>query len=372
MEGNFAIYRLPGDGGRCSIVECGDADVLSCSSFSSIGKDIGFVIAPFCLGEDTPLLVLRCGTPRAADVSELLARAASAGVREDEASPLLVEDKESYMRDFRHFHDKILDGSLRKAVLARSAAVAKTAAVSPLELFCRACTDSPESYVALFRTPASGMWLTATPEILLESNGGRCRTMALAGTRAARVAPAGMPETSSGYLAADSKSWDAKNREEQKIVADYIADRLEPFALNIEKNGPRTVRHGSIEHLRTDFCFSLKSRGVTIGGLLSALHPTPAVCGLPQRDAFRMILDSEHTERQYYSGFSGPLRSESDFRFYVTLRCMKIEDDALRLYAGGGIMADSTAESEWRETRLKMQAMIRCLHPEYKNRQDNV
>lgn len=366
MGENFAIYRLPGDGSICNIVECGDADVLSCPSYSSVGADRGFVIAPFRIAADCPLLVLRCTQPRTADLSELSDRGAVSRCQKDVAAMKLAEDKELYMRDFRRFHAAIRGGSLRKAVLARSATVLNGAEESPLELFRRACADNPQSYVALFRTSSSGMWLTATPEILIEGNAGKCRTMALAGTRAAGNVQNDTTATAGKSLVGGIAGWDGKNLEEQQLVAEYIADRLKPFATHWQAAGPRTVRHGSVEHLRTDFSFSLKSRDITVGDVLSVLHPTPAVCGLPRQETLRMILDYEHTERQYYSGFSGPYWSERDFRFFVTLRCMKIEDSTLRLYAGGGIMSDSAAESEWQETRLKMQAMMRCLNPDVK------
>ena len=46
---------------------------------------------------------------------------------------------------------------------------------------------------------------------------------------------------------------------------------------------------------------------------------------------------------------------------YVSLRCMQIAEDLCRLYAGGGILRESTEESEWRETKAKLAAMKQLL-----------
>jgi len=102
---------------------------------------------------------------------------------------------------------------------------------------------------------------------------------------------------------------------------------------------------------------------------LQALHPTPAVCGLPKDDAFRFILDNEHTPRQYYSGFMGPLNlppsthvlPPTSTHLYVSLRCMQITSTHYRMYAGGGLLKDSIEEQEWQETEAKLETMRHLL-----------
>ena len=115
-------------------------------------------------------------------------------------------------------------------------------------------------------------------------------------------------------------------------------------------------------HLRSDFTFMLKE-GVSVGELLQALHPTPAVCGLPKRQAYDFIVHNEGHQRRYYSGFAGPLQmADNGTHLYVSLRCMNLRAEEAVLYAGGGLMADSTEEDEWRETERKMQPMLRLFN----------
>ena len=100
-----------------------------------------------------------------------------------------------------------------------------------------------------------------------------------------------------------------------------------------------------------------------MGNLLNALHPTPAVCGMPKTATRNFIMHNESAPRDYYSGFAGTLNPDGDTNLFVTLRCMKIaqqhnaEPDEYTLYAGGGLLKDSTCQSEWEETESKMNTM---------------
>ena len=115
-----------------------------------------------------------------------------------------------------------------------------------------------------------------------------------------------------------------------------------------------------VKHLASDFFFSLKP-GCNIGDVISTLHPTPAICGMPKAETYDFILANESSKRAYYSGFAGPLNCDEGTHLYVTLRCMEIGDGYCRLYAGGGLLSDSVEENEWLETEAKMETMRRCL-----------
>jgi isochorismate synthase len=91
---------------------------------------------------------------------------------------------------------------------------------------------------------------------------------------------------------------------------------------------------------------------------LEALHPTPAVCGLPKQEAREFILAHEGYDRRYYTGFVGMLDLASATDLYVNLRCMQCHADGqVTLYAGGGILPSSQCGKEWEESRQKMKTM---------------
>ena len=217
--------------------------------------------------------------------------------------------------------------------------------MSPRDIFLNACSRYPRSYIALFYTQETGMWLIASPEILLRGDANGYQTMALAGTM---------------RYAGEDMRWSDKNREEQQLVTDYIRTCLQPFAMEVTESEPYTTRAAHLAHLRTDFRFLLKDRQ-RLGTFLTAFHPTPAVCGIPKDKAQQFILSNEQLNRGYYSGFSGLLSENGTAKLYVTLRCMQLSRSACRLYAGGGLLKDSIEENEWLETESKLDTMRKLL-----------
>ena len=261
-------------------------------------------------------------------------------------------EKGYYSIDFANYHSQLEADTFRKIVLARCADEKMDEQVEPMDLFYRACAMYPRLFIALVETPQSGCWLTATPEILLDSEGDHWRTIALAGTMKLE----GEQLNGEG----ETLRWSTKNIQEQRIVATYITECLEQFTNDFREEGPRTVRAANLVHLRSDFTFKLDDPA-HLGDLLHTLHPTPAVCGLPKRQTFQFIVKNEHTPRRYYSGFMGPLGAQAT-HLYVSLRCMNIEGDTCHLFAGGGLLKDSTEEQEWAETEAKMETMRRLLY----------
>ena len=257
------------------------------------------------------------------------------------------DPRSDYHIDFANFHAHLVNGDFAKLVLSRSIFIPADSPLSPVELYQKACASYPRMMIILVSTPQSGMWLVATPEILLSGRGAQWQTVALAGT---------MPFS-------EQVLWSDKNIQEQRYVATYITEQLEQFTSDFTETGPRTVRAGHLAHLRSDFHFQLNDTQ-TIGEIIQTLHPTPAVCGLPKHQALNFILHNEHHDRSYYSGFMGPLFVDDTTHLFVTLRCMQLFTNGYHLYAGGGILCDSQEEQEWHETEIKLDTMRRVIKTE--------
>ena len=347
----YAIYRLPHE--DCATLvqqtEGEPAEFLSCTELN--GRH-GFVVAPFEVTAQQPILLIRPDR-----VESLEVRGEGQAVRDmttaeysltSHHSPLTT----SYTIDFANYHAQLEAGIFRKIVLARCAEEASDEATDPMALFRRACELYPRMFISLVSSSKSGVWLIATPEILLEGKAHDWHTVALAGTMKL--------EGDSLMGEGEKVTWATKDIQEQRIVTTYIAECLEQFTGDFREEGPRTVRAANLVHLRSDFSFTLPD-GQHLGDLLHALHPTPAVCGLPKRDTFNFIIHNEHTPRRYYSGFMGMLDPDGGTHLYVSLRCMNIEGAHYHLYAGGGLLTDSTVSQEWLETEAKLETMRRVI-----------
>ena len=351
----YAIYRLPHADHATLIqqTEGEPAEYLSCKELN--GKH-GFVVAPFQVTAQQPILLIR---PDRVETMKL-SRSEECGVQSEKCLSAeynltphsSLHTPQEYAIDFANFHAQLEVGLFRKIVLARCANETSEEPIAPMELFRRACMLYPRMFISLVSTPKSGVWLTATPEILLEGKGCDWHTIALAGTM----------KLTGDQLGGEGETttWPTKDIQEQRIVTTYIAECLEQFTGDFREDGPRTVRAANLVHLRSDFTFTLPD-SQHLGDLLHALHPTPAVCGLPKRETFNFIIQNEHSPRRYYSGFMGMLDPEGDTRLYVSLRCMNIEGNQYHLYAGGGLLKDSTEEQEWQETEAKLETMRQCI-----------
>lgn len=200
----------------------------------------------------------------------------------------------------------------------------------------------PEAYVFCFATPATGCWIGASPELLLEGKNGELSTMALAGTR-----PSGLQQP-----------WDDKNIEEQEMVKDYIVEVFKRNNLSPEVRDTFTKKAGDIEHICTPVTSSFVRSSLDIENLLRELSPTPALCGAPRNVALELINKCENFSRGCYGGFCGPFHSVDDFLFNVVLRCAAVDERRFCVYAGGGITVKSKTEEEWEETELKLNTFL--------------
>ncbi len=352
---SFALWRIPGESPRFAMQTSGSARLLY--HIEDLDEQSGFVIAPFHVSEQHPIVLIR------PDIQELPSdEETKVPCRENKSSmprkqkfhaeeikvPCRRNLKEDYSYRFNSFIEPLRQKQFEKLVLSRSQTIpASKADFSPAAAFHKAIRRYKYSYVYLCHTPTTGTWLGCTPEIILAGEKGEWHTVALAGTQPLQ----------NGELPAE---WDDKNRKEQEYVAFYIRKQLQALGIEPAETAPAPVRAGELSHLKSDFSFSLPDNK-KLGKLLKRLHPTPAVCGLPKEETYRFIRKNEGYDRSYYSGFIGWLNPDEKSNLYVNLRCMNILSDAFVLYAGGGILASSETESEWLETEAKMQTMMHLI-----------
>ena len=231
----------------------------------------------------------------------------------------------------------IQESPLKKVVLATSLRY-NGALNSPLSYFKRILAQYINTFNYLLFHPDCGVWMGATPERLITMSGHRLQTMALAGTR-----PYG------------SSEWGNKEKEEQEFVVREIVNTLKQYTPHelIKYADTETIRAGHLEHLRTTITAELSISPIDSA---QALHPTPAVGGVPKQMALEFIDLYEQLDRSLYSGFLGAVSPEQT-SLYVNLRCMSIQDYIATVYVGGGITEKSDPQDEWQEVLQKANTM---------------
>ncbi|WP_100611444.1 chorismate-binding protein [Confluentibacter lentus] len=345
----FVAYRKPNSALVNALFQ-NDDELYIAETFT----EKGFVFSPFDDNERTVLLPLNNS-----EKIEFVFDVADDNPSEYKTNEASSEDKLNHINLINKGIEAVKSNQFTKVVLSRKETVLLLE-TNPISVFKRLLNTYPLAFVYCWYHPKVGLWLGATPETLLKIEGNRFSIMALAGTQ--------------DYKGTTNVIWKDKEINEQQIVTDFIIEHLKPSVENLKVSEIETVKAGSLLHLRTMISAQLKPETSNLKQLIFDLHPTPAVCGFPKSESKTFILENEHYNRDFYTGFLGELNFETNIaprsskknienraytmakkstQLYVNLRCMQIQGHHAHIYVGGGITETSNAEAEWEETVSK-------------------
>ncbi len=263
----------------------------------------------------------------------------------------------SWMKLIERTTRHIRNGEYEKVVFARSVQVMPDEEIGAFNIsatLLRLRASYPNAYV--FALQRGGrFFLGATPERLVKVQQGQLHTVALAGT--ARRGNTAQEDMHIG----EELLLSTKNMQEHAIVVERIRESLADHCTEIDTSAtPRLLRLKNVQHLETPIVATMRP-GHTMLDVMAQLHPTPAVGGFPREKALMLIRKTERLDRGWYAGPLGWIGADGDGEFVVALRSGLIERERATLFAGCGIVADSDPQSEYIETCLKLQAMLRGL-----------
>ena len=292
----------------------------------------GFLLSPWANSEQIFLI--------ASDKQEIASNAVLTELKGLE-SLLSISDHQSvpqieFTRQIHQIQFDIAEGKLEKVVASRNVAENHSFDANQIyQWFLNLLEIHQNAMVSLVFTPEFGLWIGATPEVLLNIEGDELSTVSLAGT-----------------LVDSSAEWTEKEALEQSVTTKFIEGVLDEFAsFSPVKSEVVEVKSGDIRHLKSHFKVQIDPKMVQ--NILNVLSPTPAVSGYPQKLAVSWIAQNEHYNRSLFSGFWGT-KSGQSMHLYVNLRCAQITQNQHVFYAGCGINAGSEVEKEWIETTAKM------------------
>lgn len=249
--------------------------------------------------------------------------------------------------------------ALQKVVLARSLFIDSAA---PFDLTAILARLRADHNVTAFSVPLPGDgdgWqalVGATPELLLKREGRAVTSTPLAGS-----APRST-DVALDRAAADQLLCSDKDQREHALVVDWIADRLTPYCVTLTvPRKPELLSTSAMWHLATHIRGELRDRSMSSVALAAALHPTPAVCGMPAEAARETIRDLEPFDRGFFAGAVGWCAANGDGQWLVAIRCARISATTAELYAGAGIVPGSIPSAEADETSAKFATLLRAL-----------
>jgi isochorismate synthase len=246
--------------------------------------------------------------------------------------------KEEYIALVDLAKSSIQSGQFDKVVLASKKWVSFD--IDVLKIYAELLEKNPNAFVYASFIDGEIM-IGASPELLLERDAEQLQTVALGGTETRGV-------------------YSEKEKIEHQQIQAYIESVLKENGYNFIKHETNSFNAASVAHLITPY--SMKSKGLDNDlDLITQLHPTSAICGLPYQESLDFIKENEGFDRKFYAGYLGAVEANGNFKLFVNLRCAQLYKDGAMLYAGAGINELSSAEDEWAEINNKMQTIAQCL-----------
>ncbi len=264
-------------------------------------------------------------------------------------TPLRME--ESGVVAYRHTAQAALReieaGTLEKVVVVRAARA--TGRVSVAKALRRLASETAPVHFAV--SAERQTFLGASPEMLVAFDGRALKTEAVAGTR-----PRCGNDSEEIAALLDSDK-DAREHEYvvraiQSALRGGNAQVVSPLQRHV-----RTLRH--VHHLTTPILAS--APGTHVLDWVDALHPTPAVCGVPGKEALAFLLEQEGFERGWFAAPIGWFDADGRGQFAVALRSAIVDPTGAELFAGAGLVRGSEVEHELAETEAKLASMRRTL-----------
>src|SRR5690606_32478317 len=350
----FVAYRRPG-GDEVRATLQNNRELYTITDFN----ESGFVFAPFDASAESTILLRNHESLR-----EICSLGPVGGGIRKTSGRNQDNDREFHLQLVKKGIAEIGAGLMKKVVLTRILEVGTRK--SPFDLFEDMLINYPTAFCYIWYHPKVGLWLGATPEMFLETENQRLSTMSLAGTRP--------------YQGEETPTWGKKELEEQEMVTRFIVDSLRDKVTDLRVSDRESVRAGNLWHLKNVISGTIHGTG--LGEIINALHPTPAVCGLPKVMAKDFILRNEKYKRKYYTGFLGELnfieettrpstrRNQENRAYrtlkkrtslYVNLKCMEMRGNKVSIFVGGGITKEAAPEKEWEETRDKARTMLNII-----------
>ena len=252
---------------------------------------------------------------------------------------------------------------LHKVVLARSLRLVADGPLDARTIVDRLVTADPSANAYLADLTAAGggysgtVLVGASPELLVARQGDRVVCAPFAGS-APRMADPAADEASGAALAESTK-----NRHEHQLVIDAVRDALDPLCAELDiAPEPQLRKTDAVWHLYTLINGRLREKSTTALDLAIALHPTPAVGGVPATAAAELITELEG-DRGFYAGAIGWCDQRGDGRWVVSIRCAQLSADrrTATAYSGGGIVIESDPDDEVAETTTKFNTILSAL-----------
>ncbi len=287
--------------------------------------------------------------PIAYPESEVQSRLLASLVDDDE--PVSNMNFDAYSKGVETIHKHLLNGDIYQANL--TARFIGETAFSAERIFLMGLDAGSERYAALVRGVGQ-THISFSPELFVRKWGRSIWTKPIKGTRPRRL------DAADDMVVRDLLT-SAKDRAEHVMIVDLERNdlgRLCEYGSVRVMNLMEPTIHPTLVHMESTINGTLRSH-VHLRDIFASLFPGGSVTGAPKKRAMEIISEIETTPRGIYCGALGWVDVGGDVELNLPIRTSTLFDDGrLHHHAGGAIVADSRAESEWSELHFKLHFML--------------
>ena len=309
-------------------------------AFNFFGQDIR---------SNTPTLFKKIGTIKPAQA------------KKSQFFPQMVSNKMTinpveWSQKIEHVLAMIAANDMQKMVLTNSKILAFSENLDAMGLLIQLRKIKEKSHLFYVQFKNETAFLGVSPECLYERKGRHISCEAVAGT--CLRSPCAEKDAYLGKCLFSSP----KDIQEHAMVDNWVHQRLLTLCQSHLTMSPTTLlKLHHVQHIYRTYSGTLRPH-ITDHDIHETLHPTPAICGVPQKKASASIQKLEPYPRGWYSGTVGFI-SQQHTQLAVAIRSALLKKNILRLFAGSGIVRGSSPTSEWEEIQLKMENFYTIIRP---------
>ena len=262
--------------------------------------------------------------------------------------------REYYEEMVEKTREYIIAGDVIQTVVAQR--MSRKTSAHPFQIYRALRAINPSPY--MYYLDLDGFQIVgASPELLVQVVDGRVAVHPIAGTRRR-----GRDEAEDLALEEELRT-DEKERAEHIMLLDLGRNDVG----RVSKPGTVEVtqildieRYSHVIHLVSHVTGELQD-GYTNYDALRACFPAGTVSGAPKIRAMEIIAELEPDRRSVYAGAVGYFDFSGNMDTAIAIRTTVVKDGVAHVQAGGGIVYDSTPESEYMETLHKASAVLSAI-----------
>jgi len=270
----------------------------------------------------------------------------------------LIQFNQDWQEQVKDALKNISESEINKLVPSRHIRYKQSQQLPTQELLNRLSSVYPSCNILSIAKGKSRL-IAASPERLLKIEGEMVHCDAIGGTL-----KRSQGQSIVKLMRHNSQSID-KLLNEHAIIVEHIYNILDQFCEVLKlPSAPGIMKLKHLLHLETPVQGRLK-KATTVLELAEKLHPTPAVAGYPVQHAKTWLEQHETHQRGLYTGAMGWMSANGSGELSVILRCALLSSNEnehfMDLYAGAGIVENSSPQEEWEETELKLDTILDIL-----------